>query len=120
MRFLEDHSVYGLILVSACHTDLGMASERISNYYPGDDGSNPWKWDEIKKHAKWIVQFHSTDDGFIPIEEARVVAEKLGSEYFEQDDRGHYLEQTFPDLLELIRKKSAEYQKEQGKSNTDS
>lgn len=75
MRFLETHRLRGLLLVSACHTDLGMASETISGYY-----SRPWQWETIRKNAEWIVQLHSLDDPFIPIEEARHVAENLQSE----------------------------------------
>ena len=30
MRYAEEHKLLGLVLVSACHTDLGMKSERIA------------------------------------------------------------------------------------------
>ena len=33
MRFAEQYQVYGIVLVSACHTDLGLKSERIAGYY---------------------------------------------------------------------------------------
>jgi hypothetical protein len=85
---LEKHKLKGLILVSACHTDLGMESEAISNYYPHADGSNPWDWNAIKSNAQWIVQFHSLDDPFIPIEEARYVAEHVKSEVSHCDANG--------------------------------
>ncbi len=80
LRLLESHPLKGLVLVSACHTDLGMESEAISGYYPRPDGSNQWKWDEIPKNVQWIVQFHSEDDPFIPIEEARFVKDKIKAE----------------------------------------
>jgi predicted peptidase len=75
MRFAETHRLTGLILVSACHTDLGIASETISGYY-----SRPWLWEDMRKNVRWITQFHSTDDPFIPIAEARYVAEHIKSE----------------------------------------
>jgi hypothetical protein len=33
MRFAETHRVKGLVLVSACVTDLGVENERASGYY---------------------------------------------------------------------------------------
>ena len=100
MRYLETYKLKGLILVSACHTDLGVASETISGYY-----SRPWLWETIRANAQWIVQFHSTDDPFIPIAEARHVAENLKSEYIEHTNRNHYMSQTMPDVVEVVLKK---------------
>lgn len=101
MRYAENHQLLGTILVAACHTDLEMASERISGYY-----DTPWQWEKISANQEWIVQFHSTDDPLIPIEEARYVHQKLGSEYIEDTDQQHYgypnpkLE--FPEIIKII------------------
>ncbi len=38
MRLLESTRLRGAVLVSACHTDLGLASERAAGYY-----SRPWQ-----------------------------------------------------------------------------
>lgn len=93
----NDGQLLGVILVSACHTDLGCANETISGYY-----NREWLWSRIAQHAQWIVQYHSTDDPFIPIEEARHVAQNIKSEYIEHTKRGHYLSRTFPDLVEKL------------------
>lgn len=104
MRYAENHQILGSVLVAACFTDLGMESEKISGYY--DD---PWDWKAIKKNQHWIIQFHSTDDPFIPISEARFVHEKLNSEYYEYTDQEHFgypnpkLE--FPEIVKLIKEK---------------
>ena len=37
----------------------------------------------MRKNTQWIVQLHSKDDKFIPVEEGRFVAKKLKSEYME-------------------------------------
>lgn len=76
MRLCEDTQIRGLVLVSACHTDLGIESERQAGYY-----SRPWEWDKIKANAGWILQYHSDNDPFIPVDEARHVAQHLESEY---------------------------------------
>ncbi len=36
----------GCVLVSACHTDLGIANEREAGYY-----NRPWQWKSISAHA---------------------------------------------------------------------
>lgn len=53
LRFAEKNPVGCIVLVSACHTDLGIENERASGYY-----SRPWLWDDIKKNCKTqIVQW---------------------------------------------------------------
>ncbi len=101
MRYAEDNKLLGIVLVSACHTDLGLQNEKEAGYY-----DTPWQWDKIKANQKWIIQFHSTDDAFINVDEARFVHEKLGSEYYEYNNRGHFLEGIeFPELVEIVKKK---------------
>lgn len=85
MRLLENTPVLGCVLISACHTDLGCESERISNYY-----SRPWEWDSIKTNSAWIMQYHSIDDNLIPIQEADFVAENINSEYTRFQNRSHF------------------------------
>lgn len=105
MRFLETHKLLGAILVGACYTDLGEESERVSGYY-----DTPWKWDTIKQNAKWIVQYASQNDPYIPISESRVVHEKLNSEYYEYVNQGHFgsdvRKKEFPEIVEVILRKS--------------
>mmetsp|Transcript_24107 Transcript_24107/g.24363 ORF Transcript_24107/g.24363 Transcript_24107/m.24363 type:complete len:219 (+) Transcript_24107:70-726(+) len=99
LRLLESDAVLGLVLVSACHTDLGEESERISGYY-----SRPWNYATIKQNAQWILQFHSDNDPFIPRHEADHVAKSLdlieGVEYYCYPDKSHYF--TSKDVLPII------------------
>ena len=74
----------GAVLVGVCYTDLGEESERKSGYF--DD---PWQWEKIRKNAKWIIQFASTDDPSIPIKEVRYVQAKLNTEYHEYSNQGY-------------------------------
>jgi len=100
MRYLENHRLYGVVLVSACWTDLGIASEREAGYY-----SRPWQWDEIRSNvspAFGIVQFHSSDDPFIPMEEAEYVAKQLGSETHFFDDKSHFFE-PFEEVVTVLK-----------------
>lgn len=104
MRYAETAPLLGSVLVGACHTDLGMQTEKLSGYY-----DKPWDWEAIKKNQKWIIQFASSDDPWIPIEEARYIHEHLNTDYYEYKDQGHfggdYYRPTFPEALEAIKKR---------------
>jgi predicted alpha/beta hydrolase family esterase len=104
MRYAEENKILGSVLVSACFTDLGIEDERLSGYY-----DNPWDWDCIRENQKWIAQFHSTDDPFIPVEEARFIHEKLNTKYFEFTDQGHFgipnPKIEFPEVVQFIKEK---------------
>ena len=94
MRLLEDTKLLGCVLVSACHTDLDEPNEKISGYYPGfrdgKEDDNPWLFDKMRENCEWILQYHSTDDPFIPRHEADFVAEAIGSEYTCFEDKSHF------------------------------
>jgi predicted alpha/beta hydrolase family esterase len=84
--------------VSGYHTDLGDEGERESGYF-----STPWNWDAIRSHQRFILQFASSDDHLVPISEARYVHEKLQTQLFEFQDRGHFnYEDTFPELFDAL------------------
>jgi predicted alpha/beta hydrolase family esterase len=97
MRFAETHKIHGIVLVSACVTDLGDENERESGYY-----SRPWLWDKIKANTKIIGQFGSTDDPFIPWSEQEEVANGLGSNLFKFSGKGHFMSFQFPELLKYV------------------
>ena len=102
MRYAEDHKIEGSVLVGTYYTDLGYETERCSGYF-----SAPWNWEAIRNNQRWIIQFASTDDPFIPVEEPRFVHEKLATEYHEYKDQGHFGSKaspmkTFPNLVEVL------------------
>ncbi len=100
MRYAEENKILGSVLIGACHTDLGIQNEKDAGYY-----DTPWQWEKIKNNNKWIIQFHSIDDPFIPINEARFVHENLNTIYFEYTDGGHFMtKKEFPELVEEIKK----------------
>ncbi|UJR24808.1 hypothetical protein I4U23_006183 [Adineta vaga] len=94
MRLIEKDKVRGVILVAACHTDLGDENERASEYY-----NRPWNWDVMRSNAGFIVQLHSPSDKCIPVDEGRFVADKLKSEYLELPRRGHFMGHQLPEVL---------------------
>ena len=104
MRFAEKNKLLGSVLVGAMHTDLGIEKEKLSGYF-----DTPWNWQAIKNNQQWIIQFASTDDPWIPIEEPRFIRQKLNSKYYEFTNQGHfggdYYKQTFPELVAVINEK---------------
>ena len=102
MRFAENNQLLGTVLVSAAYTDLDDDMEKQSGYF-----SRPWQWDKIKENQKWIIQFGSKDDPYIPLEEFRHIHKVLNSEYFEFSDRGHFMDNqdTFPEIIKVIKEK---------------
>jgi len=104
MRLAETVPLLGSVLVGAYHTDLGMPTEKVSGYF-----DRPWNWEKIRKNQRWIIQFASQNDPWIPIEEARTVHEKLNTEYYESPDQGHfggdYYKTAFPEILEALKAK---------------
>ncbi|MBA3237754.1 MAG: alpha/beta hydrolase [Parachlamydiaceae bacterium] len=104
MRFAEKQKILGSVLVASYHTDLGMSSETESGYF-----DRPWDWDAIRQNQKWVIQFASLNDPWIPIEEARLVHQKLNSEYYESLHDGHFggptEKLTFPELFQALKAK---------------
>ncbi len=104
MRFAEKYPLLGSVLVGASYTDLGIENERISGYYDKE-----WQWQAIQNNQKWIVQFASSDDPWIPIEEPRHIHDKLNTEYYEFTDRGHFGgdrdTKEFPECVAVLKKK---------------
>ena len=94
MPVIFHRQVKGIILVSACVTDQGEESERISGYY-----SRPWQWEAMRSNIEFAAQFGSTDDPFIPWSEQQQVADGLKTKLFKFDDRGHFMNTVFPELL---------------------
>lgn len=105
MRYAEEYTILGSVLVGACHTDLNEEIEKESGYY-----DSPWQWEKILRNQQWIIQFASVDDPFISIDEARHIHEKLNTQYYEYEDQGHFghsdqPRNEFPELLEVLQKK---------------
>lgn len=100
MRYAEKNKILGSILVGVCYTDLGDQKETISGYY-----NRPWNWEKIQNNQEWIIEFASTDDPYIPIEEQRFIKQKLNADYYEFTDKGHFMQKEFPQLYEALKAK---------------
>ena len=97
MRLCEETKVEGIVLVSACHTDLGMKSEAKAGYY-----NRPWEWDKIKSNTNFRVQLGSTNDCFIPFHEMEHVRDNLAPIDFHQFTKSHFMFYSFPELLNIV------------------
>ncbi|XP_074652328.1 serine hydrolase RBBP9-like [Tubulanus polymorphus] len=99
MRYIEKYKVYGVILVSAYLTDLGDPTERESGYF-----TRPWLWDQMRENCRDIAQFGSTDDHFLPWSEQEEASINLKADLHKFDNRGHFMNSRFPELLKLVKK----------------
>jgi predicted alpha/beta hydrolase family esterase len=99
LRYAQDHQLLGSVLVSACHTDLGEPSERVSGYY-----NAPWDWSAIRANQQFTHLYASDTDPYIPITEPRFIAKQLHAKYFELPGRGHFQDTTFPELIKAFKK----------------
>eukprot|EP00467_Chlorarachnion_reptans_P009896 CAMPEP_0114514886 /NCGR_PEP_ID=MMETSP0109-20121206/16409_1 /TAXON_ID=29199 /ORGANISM="Chlorarachnion reptans, Strain CCCM449" /LENGTH=235 /DNA_ID=CAMNT_0001694989 /DNA_START=151 /DNA_END=858 /DNA_ORIENTATION=+ len=99
LRFLEDHKVLGAILVATPGDE----------YYAGERHGRLYRWESIKSNSGFIVQFHSENDPMGKLEEAKNVAENSGSELFLLRDRGSFLQAQFPELVEIVKAKLAQF-----------
>eukprot|EP00727_Mastigamoeba_balamuthi_P006230 m51a1_g2226 hypothetical protein (199) ;mRNA; f:235272-235868 len=104
MRLAENTRLAGIVLVSAYTTDLGDPRETESGYF-----CRPWDWDSIRRNCGFILQFHSVDDPYVPVDAARVVKDELAGsiEYTELGCGGHFLEGVFPQLLDAVMHKAS-------------
>jgi len=82
--------------------------ERISPFLQGG-----FDWDKIKDNAENIYIFDSNNDPYVPLEQGKILHEKLGGTHRTFSDRNHLNrwgetqtegEQTFPEILEEILK----------------
>ncbi len=106
MRYAEQFPIRGSALVGACYTDLGMDDEKASGYYDA-----PWQWDSIRSNQRWVTVFASPDDPWIPLAEARHIADRLAGEYVEMPGRGHFADgpgSHFPELAHWLLAKAAQ------------
>jgi predicted alpha/beta hydrolase family esterase len=102
LKYLEDNKCRFVILVACYYSHLDDDLEKKSGYF-----DEPWKWDQIKDNAEKIVIFASKDDPFIPISEPRFVKEKVGAEYYEYKNDGHFglnRKKEFPEIIMVVRK----------------
>eukprot|EP01063_Lacrimia_lanifica_P025100 TRINITY_DN3288_c1_g2_i1.p1 TRINITY_DN3288_c1_g2~~TRINITY_DN3288_c1_g2_i1.p1 ORF type:complete len:217 (+),score=69.29 TRINITY_DN3288_c1_g2_i1:63-653(+) len=94
LRLAETTKVAGLVLVAACHTDLGEPNEAQAGWYPPAGGE--WQWGSIRANSGPkggnILLLHSLDDPFIPIAEPRHVAQQLAVELRESEGHSHFFE----------------------------
>ena len=104
LKHAETHKIKGAILVGASYTHLNDEKEKLSGYFDEE-----WRWDKIKENCNWIIQFASTDDPYIPIEQARHIRDKLDTEYHEYSNQGHFgsdiNKKEFPEMVAEIIKK---------------
>ena len=104
VRYAEQHQVAGIVLVGAYTSDLGDSTEKESGYFDDE-----WRWELVKKNCGFIVLFGSTDDPFLPWSEQETVSTSLDAETHKYSDRGHFMNTTFPELVNAVKEKISQH-----------
>lgn len=105
LRYAEKNQILGLVLVAGFYTELD-EDVRTSGFT-----SRPWNWTAIKENTQWIIQFHSEDDPYISMKEARELSKFIKSELHEYKNAMHFGIDGinpyfhFPELVEEVLKK---------------
>lgn len=106
LRLMEEHRMYGCLLVSAYDNDLGDDLERESGYF-----SREFDYDAMIRNVNGcIVQCHSATDHLVPVAVGRRVAEGLRKaavrneskekfRYIETSDDGHFQDEDYSDVF---------------------
>ncbi|MFJ9691477.1 RBBP9/YdeN family alpha/beta hydrolase [Kitasatospora sp. NPDC101183] len=107
LRYAETAPLLGTFAVAGHHTDCGFELERRSGFF-----DRPWDWEAIRRNQRFIVQFHSKDDPWVPVDVAEELHRLTGSDFTLMDGMGHFgsYEQqmdTFPELLAAVRRELA-------------
>ena len=84
-RYAESAPLLGTFAIAGHHTDCGFELERRSGFF-----DRPWDWAAIRRNQRFIVQFHSTDDPWVPVEVARELHRLSGSRLTMMDGMGHF------------------------------
>lgn len=89
----------GLVLIAAPAYPEDFGGEDGGDFY-FDTNALPL----LAERAGKVVVFHSTDDPVVPFAHAETYSERVpGAELRTFIDRGHFLGETFPELIESIR-----------------
>lgn len=102
LRYAESAPLLGTFVVAGHHTDCGFELERRSGFF-----DEPWDWAAIRRNQRFIVQFHSADDPWVPVDVARELHQLTGSRLTVLEGMGHFGSydqkmESFPELLEAV------------------
>jgi predicted alpha/beta hydrolase family esterase len=82
-------------LVAPVYNMNGEVGDFILNTFPG----------KFMDNVNEVHIYHSADDSVVPISESEKYIEKIPTAKFHRfTDRGHFLDETFPELFDIIKK----------------
>lgn len=98
LRYAEKNKIDNLVLIGCHYTDLDDEMEKQAGWFEED-----WDWDSIKANINNAFVFYGDDDPYIPQDQFKFIAEKIGAKKFEIKDAGHFEKSTsIPGLLEAL------------------
>ncbi|KAH3757813.1 alpha/beta hydrolase [Pelomyxa schiedti] len=100
---METERVLGAVIVSGGPTEFD--KRKMQEKASQGKATRELNWSAIKLNCNWIIHLHSVDDDVVSVDDARLLAKNLNSEYHELPNKGHFSEDEIPDLLPLLREK---------------
>lgn len=96
LRYLEQakRSVAGFYTVAAPIDDLDRDKLHATGFFDTD-----FDWDTIRRRANKRVVIASKDDDTVPFWQAEQIAAKSAGELMSFDDKGHFKQDIFPELV---------------------
>lgn len=94
-----DLNIVALYLVAA-----PFPNQELGDEDGGDFNFEESKIENITENVQNICIIHSTDDPIVPVSHGTLYKKVLkNAEYLEFNERGHFLDETFPEIIEKIR-----------------
>lgn len=105
LRYLEQvsHPVHASYLVAATLNDLARNDLHETGFFERD-----FDWEQIRRNCAHFVVLASTDDPTVPHWQAEYLAKQLPAKLITYHDKGHFKDETFPELTELLRQEAHE------------
>jgi predicted alpha/beta hydrolase family esterase len=105
LRYLEQakQPIDSFYLVAATLNDLARNDLHETGFFERD-----FNWEQIRANSMKRFVLASTDDPTVPYWQAEYFAKQLPAELVTFSDKGHFKDETFPELVALLRKESNE------------
>jgi len=82
----------------------GLLSDREVNTKVADFSDKTFNWDLIQQRSRSFYVIHSNNDPHVPLEKAEELAKNLRTEVRLIPNSGHFNDNSFPKLLDMIKK----------------
>ncbi len=99
-KFSNGRKICGMVAVAPVYKVVGELPEDLKPI--GKFFERPVNWARVRKASEKFVVFHDRKDDHVPFESGETISRKLGAKLIATDGRGHYLDKTFPEVIDIL------------------